>query len=331
MEALLKQFVELVGSGVAEQSTVHWSDTWEPSIDEAVRELPPPVHCPAELLRELHEVSVSPKRIALVMEGGEPLAVVPLKHVHGRWRLLTTWMIPGTLFPARPGGHLRALVALGMPVFVQWWRHDGPVPSHAGIRERRDIPAHRLECVAEDEEHWRKSGLLKGVRRARKRCVHLRTEINRPGAARWTIEQWGRHWASDGQPSVPGTEELIAVARYWEPRHRHVTVSLVDGDEIAASVTLFIHGRDVVAMCNYRRREYDDLLIGTRLLDAAHQWALSSGKATIDFGSEHAYLRRWAPESGTVSEFVVEAPPSWATRLARAADSRLTSILPQRR
>ncbi len=137
-------------------------------------------------------------------------------------------------------------------------------------------------------------------------------------------------WAADGQASLPGTEELLAIARYWEPRGWHVTISLADGDEIAAAVTLFVHDDDLVAMCNYRRREYDRMLVGTRVLDAAHQWALATGKASIDFGSEHEYLRRWAPADGTVSEFVVSAPESFTERLVRAANSGLSLVLPKR-
>lgn len=311
---------------IAPPPAIRWFDEWEPALDDALRELPASGHCPSALLRELFEVSMSQKRIALVHVHDEPLAVVPMKFVHNQWRPLTTWVVPGTLFPARRGEHVRALSVLGTPVFVQWWRHDVPVPSHAAIRDRRDIPAHRLECVEKDEAHWRKTGLLKSVRRSRRRCAHLRTEINRPGAAQWTIEHWGRHWATNGHEFVPGTAELIAVARYWEPRARHVTVSLMDSDEIAAAVTLFVYGRDLIAMCNYRRREYDELMVGTRVLDAAHEWALATGKASIDFGSEHAYLRRWAPESGTVSEFVVATPESWAKKIARAATNRLSVV-----
>lgn len=330
MGAIHGRLLEALESRIAQPPAIQWFDRWEPAIEDALCELPSSGYCPTDLLRELFEVSLSQKRLALVAEAGEPLAVVPLKHVYGRWRLLTTWMLPSTLFPARPGQHIRALAALGMPVFVQWWRHRGATPRHVAIREYRDIPAHRIECAAEDEAHWRKTGLLKTIRRSRKRCTHLRTEINRAGAARWTIEHWGRHWAADGQASLPGTEELLAVARYWEPRGRHVTISLADGDEIAAAVTLFVHDDDLVAMCNYRRREYDRMLVGTRVLDAAHQWALATGKASIDFGSEHEYLRRWAPADGTVSEFVVSAPESFTERLVRAANSGLSLVLPKR-
>lgn len=302
---------------------VHWHDGWYPSLDEALSVLPSPDLCPPELLRELFEVCPVPKRVARLDLAGEPLAVVPLKYTSGIWRPITTWVLPGTLFPARAGQEIRALAALQMPIFVGWWRQSVPPPADQAIVHHREIPAYRLACAEEDEPYWRQSGLLNKVRRARKRCATLRVEVNRPGATAWTIENWGRQWATEGQDCVPDTPERLAVARWWEPRGRHVCVSLLDGDEIAASATVFVQNRDVIGLCVYRRREYDRLLVGTRLFDAVHQWALGNGMALIDFGSDHDYKKDWAPQAGTKSELIVDAPPSFAARAVRAVRAQL--------
>ena len=302
---------------------VRWYDRWQPSLDEALSALPSPELCPPELLRELFEVCPVQKRVAQLDLAGEPLAVVPLKYTGGIWQPITTWVLPGTLFPARAGHEIRALAALRMPIFVGWWRQSAPPPADATIVQRRDVPAYRLACKEEDEPHWRQSGLLNKVRRARKRCATLRVEINRPGSAQWTIENWGRQWATEGHAYVPDTPERLAVTRWWEPRGRHVCVALLDGDEIAASATVFVQNRDVIGLSVYRRREYDQLLIGTRLFDAVHQWALRSGMDLIDFGSDHDYKKDWAPQAGTKSELVVHVPPSFAFRAVRAVKVRL--------
>ncbi len=309
---------------------MQWFERWHASLDEALSTLPSPELCPSGLLRELFEVCPVAKRIALVEHGGEPLAVVPLKLTGGLWRPVTTWVLPGTLFPARAGQEIRALAALQTPVFVGWWRQRSLPPADPTISQRRDVPAHRLPCVEEDEAYWRKSGVLNKIRRARKRCAGLGVEVNRPGASEWVLEHWGRLWASGNHERVPDTPERLAVARWWEPRGRHVCVSLMDGDEIAAAATVFVQDRDVIGLCNFRRREYDRLLIGTRLFDAVHQWALASGMALIDFGSDHDYKKDWAPEAGTKSELVVEAPPSLPRRAFRAVKTRLKASLDAR-
>lgn len=317
----------LKGGLRARSPEVHWHDGWHPSLDEALSALPSPELCPPELLREIFEVCTVEKRVALVGELGNPLAVVPLKRAFGMWQPVTTWVLPGTLFPARAGQEIRALAALRMPIFVGWWRQRMPPPDDAAIAQRRDVPAHRLACTEEDEPYWRQTGLLNKVRRARKRCATLRVEVNRPGAAQWTIENWGRSWASEGHACVPDTLERLTVARWWEPHGRHVCVSLLDGDEIAASATAFVQDRDVIGLSVYRRREYDRLLVSTRLFDAVHQWALGSGMALIDFGSDHDYKKEWAPQAGTKSELVVDVPPSFAFRAVRAVKAPLRASL----
>lgn len=61
-------------------------------------------------------------------------------------------------------------------------------------------------------------------------------EINRPGAAQWAIENSGRRWTGREHDVIPHTTGLMAMARFWEPRGRHVTVSLMDGDRFARSI-----------------------------------------------------------------------------------------------
>lgn len=326
MRTLGQAWRELLEWHLRPTPSIRWFDRWEPAIEEALRALPELEHCPPELMREVYETSSYRKRIALVQDGRGPLAVVPLKHVDRRWRPITTWILPATLFPARPGEAFTALATLPMPVHVEWWRQPVPPPSHAGIRYRRDTSTHRIACIEEDEAHWRRSGLLNKVRRSRKRCAGLQVEINRPGAARWAIENWGRLWATGAHDCIPHAAALIAMSRFWEPRGRHLTVALMDGDRFAAAATLFILGRDLVGMCNYRDRDYDPLLIGTRLFDAVHQWALANGMASIDFGHGHRYMKDWAPQSGSISEITVRAPRPFPSRLVHAAARSLAKM-----
>lgn len=324
MGQMLESLTSAIAAGVDRAHKVRWFSEWNARIDDAVSALPALDLCPPELLRELYEVCSVPKRLALVEVAGEPVAVVPLKNAWGRWSPVTTWVLPGTLFPSDPECVLDALAAVNAPVFIGWWRQKAPPPEHSAIAELRAVPAHRLACIDEDETYWRETGLLAKIRRARRRCAELRVEVNRPGAAQWVLEHWSRRWAPEGRDRVPDAPEREAVARYWEPRGRHVSVSLVDGDEIAAAATMFVQERDAIGLCNYRRREYDKLLAGTRLFDAAHQWALSAGIESMDFGSDHDYKTDWAPEGGTKWTLTIDAQPSLSSRVLNAF-SGLTS------
>jgi len=293
-----------------ERFRVHWFDEWHDDLDAALGHLPEMDTCPTPLYKELIlTLSTAEKRTALVTRGGDPVAVVGLRKSDGHWVPVTSWIVPGVVFPVIEDQLIPVLIALQEPVVVAWWRQREPPPPHNRLEILDTASTRRLTCTGDYEAYWRKTKLLKEIRRARRRCHHLTVEVNRPGAAEWTILEWGRAWAPPGAELLPDTGDRVVVARYWEPRGRHFTVSLVDGDRIAASGVVFAHGSHIVGMANCRDSTFDHLGVGNRLLDAVHQWALESGFEKQDFGGGHDYKKRWAPEEGLRYQFTA------ATRL----------------
>lgn len=303
---------------------VHWFSEWGSAIDAALHELPELHHCPDTLLREIFNACTTEKRIALIEQRGVPIAVVPLKFDQHQWRPVTSWNLPRTLFPVSQHLLVPALSALRIPVAIEWWREQESPPEHYAIRSLESEKTRRIAITSEDEAYWRDSGIAVDIRRARRRCAHIRVEINAPGAAEWTINNWGRKWAKNANGPLPLTHELIAVSRYWEPRGRHVTVTLLDGDSIVAGATEFVDDGDLVGLCVYRRQDCGSLPIGTRLFDAVHQFGLSAGMKGHDFGSGFKYMEKWAPQCGSVSRFVVDRPRLFSRRLLRSLISRFT-------
>jgi hypothetical protein len=285
---------------------VRWFQEWHADLDAALAALPSMETCPHDLYRELM-LTRGPveKRIGLILQRDEPIAVVGLRRDGTHWAPVTNWVVPGALFPVADGRVVDALTHVGLPLFVAWWRHPGPPPESSQFEGLESIPTRKLTCTGDFEDYWRSSGLLRDIRRARKKCERLAVVVNAPGAADWTLTNWGRRWAPSGQAEVPDTCDRRAVARYWEPRGRQYTISLLDGDTFAASAVVFAHGREIVGQANYREPAYDKLGVGARILDATHQWAVGEGIEKHDFGGGHDYKSNWAPHDGERWQFRV--------------------------
>ena len=70
----------LPGLGRSRRLRVDWFDTWQPVLDEALRELPEMESCSHELYRLLMENAANQRKVtALVTEQGQPVAVAGLR------------------------------------------------------------------------------------------------------------------------------------------------------------------------------------------------------------------------------------------------------------
>lgn len=299
---------------------VDWFEAWHPDLDAAQRLLPEMETCPPELYKELIELrDERPKRTALVTEGGNPVAVIGLKYESSGWRPVTTWLVPEAVFPAANEYLLAALAALRIPVFVAWWRQRVPPPAAGFLIDHiHATPTHHLSCAAGFEAYWRQSGLERDIARARKKCAHLRFEVNMVGADEWAITNWAKRWSTPGSSHFAESIERIAVSRYWTKRGRQFTFALLDGDRLAAADVCFAHRGDIVGQIHYRDPAFEKYSVGTRLIEGVHRWAAESGFAGQDFGGGHAYKKRWAPESGIRWEFTLRRDPLRPSRIAKA-------------
>ena len=120
--------------------------SWEARLDAVLRVLPESETCPHDLFRLLlQNPSAVPKRIVLVSERGEPVALVGLRYRLGYWEPVTQWLVPGMVFPVRAGYLARALAAVAPILHVAWWRWTfAPLavlgrgaPIYSGISSQR--------------------------------------------------------------------------------------------------------------------------------------------------------------------------------------------------
>lgn len=102
---------------------VKWFDEWHTMLDNALRELPQMENCPHELFRRtLQSPSSAQKRIALVVDGIRPVAVVGLRVEGKHWVPVMQGIVPGAIAPAREGYFPRAIRTLRVDVRMG----DGP-------------------------------------------------------------------------------------------------------------------------------------------------------------------------------------------------------------
>lgn len=324
-DGLMARAARVLSHQLVRRLHTDWFEAWHPDLDAAISALPSMEMCPPDLYRQLAvNRGAGAKRTALVTDRGAPVAVIALRREADHWTPVTTWIVPGVDVPVRDGCLLDALVALEVPVRLAWWRRDSAPPASHLLEDLQGVATHQLTCVGDFEAFWKESGQWRHVQKARKKCSGLTVAVNRPGAAEWTIRSWSRRWAKPDALELPTTDDHLLVARYWEPHGRHVTISLLDGDRIAASDTVLAHGTDIVGLINYRDPAYDELGIGTRMLDATQQWAVAAHYRTHDFGGGFDYKRRWAPPAGMRWTFMVRPHP--LANVAKAVWNRVRSL-----
>lgn len=323
---------------------VHWWSAWHAELDAALETLPESPSCPRDLYRLVSQTpSTAEKRTALVLRGSEPIAVACVRRRERDWVPVTHYVIPGIIFPHKPGYLGAAVAALGLDLAIGWWRMEAPPPRIAGMRALERIPMFVAPLQTDWERHWSKNQ-RKGVRRARRKCEAFRLRANDPGAAEWTLRRSAARWRADPTREDPALADRLAAARYLEGLGGHFTLTLVDGERPVAGNTLLPHGDTVVNQSTYRDPEYDRHDVGNALLDLTFRWSAERGYAALDLGGDYAdYKARWAPERGAKYSFsVCQTAPYYLKRaqtavaaararglggVARAVSRRLSRIV----
>lgn len=279
---------------------VTWFDAWHPSLDDALQLLPESDSCPHELYRLLMQTPCSmPLRTALVTDQGRPVAVVGLRRKgHRSWEPITQWIIPGVVFPAEPAYIMPTIEALGVDIWVAWWRMANPPSPSQQIRYIESAPVYRISLKENFEQYWRDNGFFKTIRRVRNRCRDLTLAINAPGTAEWTVRNWEAKWREN--PAIVDTSlpARLVTAEYLSQRGKYYTLSLSDGDKLAAGASIMVHGKDLVAGVFYRDPDYHHHGVGDRLIDLSFAFGVENGFETIDLGGGHDYKKHWAKPDG---------------------------------
>lgn len=279
---------------------VRWYDQWHPLLDEALASLPEMQSCPHELFRLLiQNPTLVRKRVGLVTEQGTSVAIVGLrqKGKHS-WEPVTQWIIPGAIFPAKPGYLIPALETVGSEVWVAWWRMgEAPSPSRF-IRYIESTPTYRADLSSDYERYWRRTSHYKTVVQNRNRCRKFTFAVNLPGSAEWTINNWEAKWRTNPAVADPALSDRIVAAKYLESQGRYFTLSLLDQGVPIGGATLTVHGKDLVAGVIHRDPKYDWYGVGVRLIDLSFSFAAESGFERLDLGGGHEYKKYWAPQEG---------------------------------
>jgi hypothetical protein len=285
-------------------------DDWEPELDEVLQCLPATDVFPHELFRSLMKMASCPgkKQLILVLDRGEPVALVGLKNRWGGWEPVTQWIVPGVIFPVKREEYIgKVLAALGLRIRIAWWRWDAPPPPVSWIKSLVSTPTYGTRCAGNFEEYWRETDFFKNVRNYRNRCRGFHLSVNLPGSREWTITKWSAKWHPQGAAEMPDLADRLLASEYLEKRGLYHTLSLVDADELVAGLSFLIHRNTAVAQVNYRVPSYDRHGVMTRLMDLSFYWAREKGFETIDLGGSFDYKEKWAPKNGEKWEFDVSS------------------------
>ncbi|MEX0750421.1 MAG: hypothetical protein WD359_06390, partial [Dehalococcoidia bacterium] len=175
---------------------VEWHERWSSTLDAAVTSLPDVEACPPELFRLLAEQRGGVRKcIALVLEAGEPLAVLALRKRFELHESVCDGIVPhafGVMRPAR----WDAALALGRLVKVNEWL--GATPDVASDPETK--ARYRVATNVDFDALWKAQHNAESVARARNRCEReggFALEVDGEGAAEWVVRNWSERWAGD--------------------------------------------------------------------------------------------------------------------------------------
>lgn len=272
-------------------------DRWNDALDQALAALPEHRLCPHALYREMATTpSKARRRFFIIRHQDEVVAVIGCRQhdpVYDRWTTLGEFQIPGFIFPHQPGHDLVALGrATGCLRQLVIWPINNTVAIDDAPRERQR--SYVFDLRNNLEAFWKKTGHLKTVLRARRKCKNMTLKVNAPGALEWMFENWEKSWRT---PFHGDAEERICVGRALEQSGRHVTLSLWDGDRLVVANSFVIDGDTAYSLITHRDRSYVCSFVGTHLTDRAYHWMQAAGVRYYDMMPGFDYKARWAPLS----------------------------------
>lgn len=279
-----------------------WKESWDGDLDAALDALPALEGCSHEHYRALMGETGVPKRHAIALEGEIPSALISLRRRKMFWEPVASQCLPGVIAPARDRPALaRALNALGCEVRMSYGL--GPEAYELGARLVYPYQVHEIDLTSDYEAHWRehKQWQLRAVKKARTKCADMAIRADADGDLGWILENWRQMWADDPQQEVLATADRLALwtALRDAPRENwcaHTIVLAHEGAPVAGMV-LLARGDTVTFQCSAREEAYEKLGVGTRVMDAAIEWAAANGFARFELGSGE-YKHRWAPANG---------------------------------
>jgi len=285
----------------------HWFDRWGRALDDALCVLPESETCSHDLFRLLvNTPSPAQKRVALVTDGDDPVAVIALRRRNLHWDLITEGVVPAALPPCLPGREIEALSALGLFVWVNEW--ETPVPASKRVHFLQYEEVYRVSTRIDFDAFWRERHHARDLRKARNRCARLgevSLEVDEPGAAAWTIDRWEETWADHSWAETVAAPDIRVAANYLTSRGTyHAFRLLIDGRPVAG-VNTFVRGTTLVIANSGRTRQFDKAGTGVRRDELFYRWCAQSQYERVDLGGGFAYKARWAETDGWRARFSV--------------------------
>lgn len=282
---------------------VEWYERWSAALEDASRLLPPIASCPPDLFRLLAERrGTMRKSIALVLERGEPVAILPLRRRYEVHESVCDGIVPDAFAMMQPG-RWDAALALGRLVKVNEWAGEAP----AAAKQREIKPRYRVACDTDFDALWKDHHNAESVARARNRCVKdggFEFEVDAPGAAEWIVRGWQERWAGDRFGEAQIADDIVEAARFLSHAGRYHAFRLLHRGAPVAGLTMLAHDGTLYFMNSHRDEGYDRFGVGTRLFELFFRWTGGSPYRTVDMGSG-AYKERWASEDGSVVSFML--------------------------
>jgi hypothetical protein len=296
---------------------VRWYDEWHHEVERALAALPEMPGCPHDLFALLaRNPTAAQKRIALVTDGGQPVAVVCLRRRKHHWLVVTDLVVPRAVAPAVPGRLFDAIRALKVYVRIADW--EGPLPE-GRIYALEQRPAWRVPTRVDLDALWKRNGTtnMDTLRKARNRCHRLgkvELEIDQPGAAEWTIRNWAGKWEHHDYGLTTATEDVLAAATWLFERGRYRAFRLLIDGQPVAGVNFSVQGNVAYAQNSYREPALAKSGIGVHLDELIYRWAQTSPYDYVDLGCGDDYRGRWGELTGKRSDFVIAPPHLYAAR-----------------
>lgn len=307
---------------------VQWHDNWSSTLDDALRRLPEADACPHDLFRVLAQPRGDlPKRLALVLEAGDPVAMIALRRRFDLWESVCDGILPHTFAAMRPA-RWDAALALGRLIKVNEW--PGAPPPLAANHEVK--PRYRVPSNVDFDALWKRQHNAESVARARNRCAReggFTFEVDGDDAIEWIVAGWRDRWAEDRFGEARFAADIIEAAQYLRARGRYHAFRLLHEDRPAAGITMLAHDGVLYFMNSHRDDAYERFGVGTRLFELFFRWTATSKYRMVDMGAG-AYKERWAPSDGEVSSFFI-APWHLRTAFQGAQAARALADLLRRR
>ncbi|MEX0749362.1 MAG: GNAT family N-acetyltransferase [Dehalococcoidia bacterium] len=288
----------------------HWFDRWECALDDALLALPEGETCSHDLFRLLvNTPSPAQKRVALVTDGDDPVALIALRRRNLHWDLITEGVVSAALPPCLPGREIEALSALGLFVWVNEW--EAPVPASKRVHFVQYEAVYRVSTRIDLDAYWRERHHARDLRKARNRCARLGEvsfEVDQPGAAEWTIDRWEETWADHPWSETVAAPDIRVAASYLMSRGQYHSFRLLIDGRPVAGMNASVRGKALVIANSGREPEFDKAGTGVRRDELFYRWCAQSPYERVDLGGGFEYKARWAETDGVRARFSV-APP----------------------